>query len=308
MILNRMSLLALALIMAPVLVLAADPLLVFVSVVPQQTFVERIGGDRVRVRAMVKPGESPHTFEPTPHQVAELAKADLYVRIGESFEAGWLERMRAANPTMRILDSRDGIALLSEVGDHEHEHDANGHDHAEGHTESDSGSVDEDEEAMDTHLWTSPPLVKQMGAGIRDTLTELEPESSALFAANYAQFAADLDALDAEIRARLARAKADRFMVFHPAWGYFAATYGLTQIPIESEGKEPGARALVGLIDQARREGVHAVFVQPQMSPRAAEQVARAIDGRVEVIDPLAADYFDNMRRVAGLIADAPDQ
>lgn len=94
-------------------------------------------------------------------------------------------------------------------------------------------------------------------------------------------------------------------MVFHPAWGYFAETYGLTQIPVQREGKEPGAKALAALVDEARREGVKVIFVQPQLSSRAAEQLARAIHGRVETIDPLAPDYVENMLRVARLIAEA---
>jgi zinc transport system substrate-binding protein len=87
-------------------------------------------------------------------------------------------------------------------------------------------------------------------------------------------------------------------MVFHPAWGYFADTYGLTQVPIEREGKEPGARALAALIDQAKREKTQVVFVQPQFDKRSAVQVAQAIGGAVVAVDPLAPDYIDNLRRV----------
>lgn len=98
------------------------------------------------------------------------------------------------------------------------------------------------------------------------------------------------------------------FLVFHPAWGYFADTYGLIQVPIEKEGKEPGARALVALIEQAKREDVKAIFVQPQFSATSAEQVARAIGGRVVPIDPLSPDYADNLRAVARQIAEAAQE
>ncbi len=266
---------------------AADekPLSVFVSVVPLQTFVERIGGAEVRVQSMVRPGQSPHTYEPTPRQVAELSAADLYVRIGVPFEDAWLPRIRAANPGLRITDSRQGIALRSR--------DAGREDH------------DHQDEGWDSHVWTSPALVKLMGAHIRDALSGLRPTQAALFADNYTGFAADLDALDAEIRGRLAHLKDRRFLVFHPAWGYFADAYGLTQVPIEYQGKEPGARALTAVINQARAAGIRVVLVQPQFSPRAAEQVAAALGGRVEAVDPLSADYFGTLRRLAGLIADS---
>lgn len=284
----RQSLVALSLLLCVSLAQGAESLQVFVSVLPQQTLVERLGGDRVVVESLVRPGFSPHTYEPTPSQVARLSKADLYVRIGMPFEDAWLDRLRAVNPNMRILDARDGIALREIAA---HDHDDTEHDHATDATE------------LDPHLWTSPLLVKQMALTLRETLAALDPTHAPEYAANFTAFSAELDALDHDIRAELAHLTQRRFMVFHPAWGYFAATYGLTQIPIEKAGKEPGPRSLAALIDQARREQVRVIVVQPQFPRKAAEQVARAINGRVEVIDPLAPDYFHNLRQIARVIA-----
>ncbi len=292
---------------------AADPgdrpLSVFTTVVPLATFVERIGGDQVRVQALVRPGQNPHAYEPSPRQVAALADADLYVRVGMSLEDAWLPRIRATNARMRVLDARDNIRLRPRdaapviddsrgQADHGPDHDGRTSDQDQEPTH-----ADHEHEAMDNHVWTSPPLVKSMGAGIRDALIALRPDQADVFRANYDRFAADLDALDAEIRVRLAPVKDRRFMVFHPAWGYFAETYGLTQVAVEYEGKEPGGRALAGLIDAARANAVTVVLVQPQFSPRAAEQIAAAIGGRVESVDPLAADYFATLRRLTDLIA-----
>ena len=270
----------------------AEPLRVFVSVLPQKTFVEKVGGDRVQVEAMVQPGDSPHTYDPTPRQVAALSLADLYVAIGGTFEDAWMGRIRGVNPKMQVLDTGEGITLRRSE-DHE---DADGRNAGHHEHEHEHG-------ASDPHLWTSPPLVKQMTLRIRDALSGLDPANAALYAANAAAFAEELDALDREIRARLAGVAGSRFMVYHPAWGYFADTYGLVQIPIEHEGKEPGPRALAALIDQARRDGVRVIFVQPQFSRKAAAQVAAAIGGRVEVMDNLAPDYLANLRRVADAMA-----
>ncbi|WP_295582842.1 zinc ABC transporter substrate-binding protein [uncultured Lamprocystis sp.] len=284
-----------------------QPLSVFTTVVPLATFVERIGGDQVRVQALVRPGQNPHAYEPSPRQIAALADADLYVRVGMSLEDAWLPRIRATNARMRVLDARDNIRLRpSDVvqtiddsrGLADHDHDGGAPDQHQEPSHADHGH-----EALDTHVWTSPPLVKSMGAGIRDALIALRPEQADAFRANYDRFAADLDALDAAILARLAPVKERRFMVFHPAWGYYAETYGLTQVSVEYEGKEPGGRALAGLIDAARANAVTVVLVQPQFSPRAAEQIAAAIGGRVESVDPLAADYFATLRRLTDLIA-----
>jgi zinc transport system substrate-binding protein len=281
------------LLVLPALARAADPLTVFVTVVPQETFVSRIGGEHVRVNALVRAGQDPHAYEPTARQIAALAEADLYVRVGVGFEDAWMSRLLVANPRMRVLDAQDGIELRRKAAGHDHGDPDHGHDHGHDHGD------------VDPHVWTSPARVKIMGARIRDALADLAPEYAADFAANYDRFAADLDALDTEIRARLAGVENRRFMVYHPAWGYFAEDYGLDQVAIEREGKEPGARALTAMIEQARREGIRVIFVQPQLNPSSAEQVARSIGGQVAVIDPLSGDYFENLRRVADLVAGA---
>jgi zinc transport system substrate-binding protein len=286
--LRRVSILLAVLL--PSVAAAADPLSVVVSVIPQETFVSRIGGDHVHVQALVQPGQNPHAYEPTARQIATLSDADLYVRIGVGFEDAWMPRLLAANPDLRVLDARDGVELHGEdkhAGHHDHDH--HGHDHGE----------------IDPHIWTSPRRVKVMAARIRDALIDLAPRHAGAFEANFDRFAADLDALDSAIRTRLAGLENRRFMVYHPAWGYFAEDYGLEQIAIERAGKEPGARALATLIDQARREGIRIIFTEPQFNPASAEQVAVAIDGQVAVIDPLSGDYFANLQRVADLIAEA---
>lgn len=281
------------------LVANAEPLQVFVSVLPQKTFVEKIGGDHVDVQTMVRPGHNPHNYDPTPQQITALTKAALYVRTGIPFEQVWMERLRATNPKMQVLDARDNIDLRT-IEQHDHGDGHHGHHSHETHHEAHSNKAEHD-----PHIWTSPPLVKDMTANIRDALIELDPANSQDYTENYAAFAAELDTLDSEIRAILKDAPTRKFMVFHPAWGYFADTYGLTQIPIEKEGKEPGARALTALIQQAKDENVKVILVQPQFSKRSAEQVAQAIDGRVVAIDPLSPDYLTNLRRIAQLVAEA---
>jgi zinc transport system substrate-binding protein len=303
----------LAIILACPLAVAAHPLGVVVSVLPLGTILERVGGDRVSVTTMVRPGQSPHTYEPTPKQIAALGEADLYIRVGLPFEEAWMDRFRAANPRMQIADAREGLDLLPMIA---HDHGPSGESGAQGdlHDPTASGSGepeyagardDDGDSAMDPHIWTSPPLVKQMSLRIRDVLTELDPEHRGIFARNQAALATELDQLDGEIRARLQGLSSRRFLVFHPAWGYFAATYGLEQVPIERDGKTPGTRALAALIEQARREDISVIFVQPQFDRRYAAQVADAIAGRVVAMDPLAPDYFGNLRQVADVLAGA---
>ena len=279
----------------------AEPLRVFVSVLPQKTFVERLGGDRVEVRTMVQPGYNPATYNPTPKQISALANAALYVRIGVPFERVWMERIRTANPNMQIFDARQGIRLqLKPRHEQMHENDTVWYHHSNrGQAESRTGWE------PDPHIWTSPPLVKHLCKNIRDTLSALDPANEQNYARNFDAYAVELDALDREIRTLLSGLKNRRFMVFHPSWGYFADTYGMIQVPVEREGKEPGPRSLTALIKQAKRDNLKVILVQPQFPTKFAQQVAHAIGGRVVTVDPLAADYAENLRSVAQQIAAA---
>jgi zinc transport system substrate-binding protein len=261
-------------------VLAAAPLRVFVSVLPLQTLVERVGGEGVAVEVLVGPGHSPATYEPSPQQMAALAEAQVFLRIGVPFERAWMDRIAAANPQLRVVDGRDGMALR-EVEDH------HGHSH----------------EALDPHVWTDPQRVRILVARLAEVLAELRPAQAERLRANAVRLDAELAELDGELRQTLACVQDRRFLVFHPAWGYLADRYGLEQVVIEVEGKEPGARTLAALIDRARALGLRRVLVQPQFSSRGAAVIAQALDGQLVVADPLAPDLLANLRRVARTIA-----
>ncbi len=263
----------------------AAPLSVFVSILPQKTIVERVGGDHVRVSVMVGPGQSPATFEPRPRQMAALAGARLYYRIGVPFESVWMERIRAANPRLEVLDARDGIPLRPVD-------QAPGHGHGHGEAPRD-----------DPHIWLSPERVKTMARRLRDRLIALDPPHAADYRANTAAFVADLDRLQRRIQERLAGVRQRSFMVFHPSWGYFADEFGLRQIPIESGGRAPGAATLTRLTELARREGIRVIFVQPQFSQAQARAVARAVGARLVTVDTLAEDFLSELERMAAAIA-----
>lgn len=252
-----------------------DQLNVTVSILPQKTFVERIGGQRVRVNVMVLPGESPATYEPKPAQLKALSEADAYVSIGVPFENAWLERIASANPDMRMVDTTKGIERIGEP------------------------------QNPDPHIWLSPPLVKVQAETIQEALAALDPEHADVYRTNLEAFLAEVDALDAEIRETLDGAEGGRFMVFHPSWRYFAREYGLEMIPIEVGGQEPSAAELADLIGRAREEGIRVIFAQPEFSTEAAETVAGEIGGEVLLISPLAEDWSGNLRRVAETLAEA---
>ncbi len=267
----------------------ASPLGVFVSIAPQKHFVRKIGGTLVNVSILVPAGADPHTFEPKPRQMVEMSKSELYFAVGVDFEKAWLKKIAATYPRMRIIHTDEGIAKIPMAEQHRHEGDGHGPNNKQGHHDG----------APDPHIWLAPGPVKAQSAHILKALIEADPKNRLQYTAGYDAFLKELDALDGELRALFSGRKGERFMVFHPAWGYLAEAYGLEQVPVETGGKEPKAAQLQALIRQARERGVKVIFVQPQLSSKSAEMVAREIGGAVVYADPLAENWDANMREVA---------
>jgi zinc transport system substrate-binding protein len=264
-----------------VLAQAGDKIPVFVSIVPQKYFVQRIGNDLVTVQVMVQVGANPATYEPKPRQMADLAKAKAYFAIGVPFEDIWLARIAAANPGMKIVHTDVDIVKRPMAAHHHHDEEGDHHG------------------GLDPHIWLSPPLVKIQARTILSALKEFDPAHQDVYEANYHRFIADIDGLDGRLRETFAGHHGLRFIVFHPAWGYFAHTYGLEQVPIEIEGKAPKPAQLQALIEHARKAGIKVVFVQPQFSTKSAALVAKEISGKVAFADPLAEDWMANLSAVA---------
>ena len=259
-----------------------DSLKVIVSILPQKYFVEKIGGDLVDVSVMVFPGASPAIYEPRPQQMVALTRSKIYFAVGVPFEKVWLKKFVSANPEMTIVHTEDGIGKIPMEA--RNRHDEKEHHHG----------------IKDPHVWLSPPAVMMQARNILDALLKVAPAQRAMFLTNYKNFINELVDLDLKIMDVFAgKGKGAKFMVYHPAWGYFARAYGLRQIPVEIEGKEPSPRQLKNLIHHAREEGVKMVFVQPQFSTRSAKTVAEAIGGQVMFADPLELNWVENLLEVA---------
>lgn len=272
----------------------AAPLPVMVSIAPQKYFLEKLGGPLVEVSVMVAPGADAHTFEPKPSQMAQAAKAKLYFAQGVEFEHAWLPKLAKTNPGMTVVNTQEGIELMPMAGHHE--------DH--GHKKKDTHAHDDKE--MDVHTWTAPSLVKLQAAAMARALSKADPANAQAYDANLKAFAAELDALDVQLRAALQGVPAGaEFIVFHPAWAYFAREYGLKEVAIEAGGKEPGPRQLKELIEHARETKAKVVFVQPQFSRKTAQTLADAIGAKLVTADDLAPDWSRNVLAVAKALADA---
>ncbi len=242
--------------------------------------------DRVEVIVLVEPGMSHETFSPTDAQASAVLRARLYLGLGLPHErAPWFRRVRGR---VEVVDCRAGVAPRALEG---HSH-GNDHDH--------DCSVD----GADPHVWTAPRALAIQARTIAAALTAAWPDLEDHLAESLPKLERELDALHEELAGILAPCRDRPMFVFHPAWGYFTDAFGMTQVPIEREGKQPSDRELVELQRLARREAVDTIFVQPQIDSRAAHVVARGIGGRVVVIDPLVEEVDSNLRSVARTIAE----
>lgn len=266
-----------------------------VSIVPQKSFVEAIGGDLVNVSVMVLPGSSPHSYEPKPSQMKELNSAEIYFAMGVEFENVWLNKFKNQNKNLKIIDTTKGIEKIDMIEHHHHdeEHKDHHHDHD-----------DEDEDGKDPHIWTSLENIKQIAKNIVDALIEADQVNQAKYQANYEVFIQKVISVDKEIRDILQNTpKNSKFMVFHPAFGYFAKEYGLVQIAVEVEGKEPKPSSLAKLMDEAKEQNIRAIFTQPEFSDKSANIIAKELKIDVIKVSPLNPKWDENLINLAKSIA-----
>ncbi|MFW6176354.1 MAG: metal ABC transporter solute-binding protein, Zn/Mn family [Thermoplasmatota archaeon] len=254
---------------------------VAVTIPPQKEFVEEIGGDNVKVTLMVPPGQDPHSYEPETRQMRELAKADIYFKVGSGleFEKTWMSTMKEYNPDMKIVDGSNGIQLLT-MDNHEAD---DGHEH------------DED---VDPHIWLSPKNAIKMVDNLVNGLIEKDSDNEEFYKENAEDYKNKLSELDSELKEGLSQYKQREFLVYHPSFGYLENEYNLTQIPIQEQGKQPGTKGLENIIAQAKENNISVIFVSPQFDDSNANTIAEEIDGEVVKLNPLAEDYLDNMRKL----------
>ena len=287
-------LLSASLIIAPSLYAKINAI---VSIVPQKSFVEAIGGDLVNVSVMVLPGNSPHSYEPKPSQMKELNNAKIYFAIGVEFENAWLKRFANQNKNMIIIDTSKGIEKIAMT---EHHHDEDGDDH-KGHKHDDH---DHEATSKDPHVWTSPSNIRVIAKNTLDALVNADSSNKATYEANYQALMQKINSLDNEIRNILKNTpKGSKFMIFHPAFGYFANEYNLVQISVEVEGKEPKPSALAELIKEAKEENIKAIFTQPEFSDKSAKIIADELKIKVIKVTPLNPKWDENLINLAKAIA-----
>lgn len=257
-----------------------DRAMLYVSIAPLQEIVRGIVGDDFTVGVLVPSGASPETYEPTPRQYLELAHASLIFNVGLiDFEQALLQKLDRSD---RIVDLSRGIEPIA--GSCAHHHPKHAHAHG-----------------VDPHIWTSPRALQRMAANAYEAIRQAYPDSTK-YTGNYERLQERLRELDARTSEKLARHGVQSFVVYHPALSYYARDYGLEQIAIEAEGKEPSARRLGDLIRKARERGIRKILYQRQFPVSVVETTARDMDAIPVAIDPLREDAIDNIDEITDLL------
>ena len=259
---------------------------VVVSILPLKYFVDKIADSTLQVKVLVPPGSSPEMYEPTPSQFVEFSQSDIYFSIGLlDFEKGLEPKLKDGYKT-KYINLSNGANLIEGSCTHGDEHEGHNHNHG-----------------IDPHIWVSTVEGKHVAKVMLDNLIEVYPSHKEHFTANYNKFIAEIDSLDAEIRSILTSSGAKAFLIYHPALGYFARDFGVTQMSIEEEGKSPSAKGMLNVINKSKELGIKSVLSQSQFDTHNSQAIAMEIGGAVVKVDPLAENWAQSMLQIANAIA-----
>ena len=255
---------------------------VTVSIEPLRYVVNQIAGDDVAVNVLTPVGASPETYQPTPRQLVDLDKSRAYIKVGTlGFEKTRLEQMTANTPHLLEVNASAGIDSLPDVCSH--------HDHAS--------------DGTDPHTWMSCANMRIIAANVCEALCQEDTASVDDYTRNLAAFNHKVDSVEKVVMASLANVKSKTFLIYHPALGYFARDYGLHQLSVEQDGKEPSAARIAQLIDNCRRDSVRVIFIQKEHSGRAARRISEATGIPVVEINPLSYQWDEQMVNIAKALA-----
>lgn len=251
--------------------------LIAVTIVPQESFLRAVAGDLVEILTIVPPGYSTETYEPTPQDVARLSEADLYFAIGVPVETAQMMG------TVQSLERVDLHTLVAEVYP-----DLTFEDHH-----------------RDPHIWLSPKRVMTMVEEMVDQLSRLDPANEKTYQANGEAYLQELTLLDQHLQENLDALENKAFMVYHPAFAYFADDYGLDMYAIEEHGKEATPQHLAQMVDLAKDAGLKVIFYQEEMDSSQSRAFANEIDASTVQLNPLSGDYINSMKSMGDAIVEA---
>ena len=291
---------------------------VIASIAPVEYLAKAVGGDKIEVQSLAK-GDV-HSYEPKPNDMKAVAKARIFIAAGLEFEEAWIPRFKASAKNLVVVQSDAKIAKLKEEhsghaehdeGHGEHEVKDDKHSGHAGHAEHDEKHEaheehDEEHEAhADPHVWLNPMLAITMARNISDALIDMDKANKDFYLENFQKLMNDLLAFDESAKNELAGLKNRKFVVYHPAWGYFAEHYDLEQISIERNGKEPKIDEMASTVKMIKDENIKVIFADPNRSQKSAQVLASQTGAKVELLDPLGYNLLENLKIAVRAIKDA---
>lgn len=260
-----------------------------VTIEPQRYFAEKIAGDLFQINCVTPAGQSPETYDPTPQQMVQISQSQAYFRIGEiGFEQAWMKNLQSQNPDMAVFDLSEGMELIK--------NEEEAHEEGEAHPHHHHGSVD-------PHIWTSISGARVIAQNTYQAFIKLDPENQEVYRAGYQRMIEEIDSTEAEMKQLLQPLAGTAFIIYHPALTYFAREFGLKQLCIELDGKEPSPAQLKQLLETATQSGAKVVFVQQEFDQKNAELIAKETGCRLVTINPLSYNWHDEMIRLATILA-----
>ncbi|HIS10577.1 MAG TPA: zinc ABC transporter substrate-binding protein [Candidatus Avibacteroides excrementipullorum] len=259
---------------------AADTLTV--SIAPQKHLVTAIAGDRFRIAVLVPKGMNPENYDPAPKTLLQLSESKAYIRMGSlPFEKTLGEKLSETGSDIPTFDVSEGIETIKTEGPH-------GHD-------------------ADPHIWMSMKNAETIAVNTLGILCQIDPDRKDFYQQRCDSLVKAIRDTDCRIKEMLADAD-KTFIIYHPAMTYFARDYGLQQIAIEKDGKEPAASDLVTHIKTAKLTGAGYLFIQPEFDKRNASIIAEETGLEMKELNPLAEDFTGEMLRFAATLSDYPQK
>jgi zinc transport system substrate-binding protein len=268
------------------------------SIGPAAFIAGEIGGDKITSNSLIPQDKSVHSYIPTPKDVNDMQQAKLFFAIGIPLEEQTLKRILQSSriPVINAAEGVKRMALSEDSREFEkHSHES---EEGEGHHHSDDEDL-----YQDVHVWLSPANNLIIAGNICKALQTADPANAGYYAANLNKFTEKLQALDERLKKMLAPYKGKKFLVYHPAFGYFGNHYGLVQEAVETGGKSPSPKHLEMLIEEARKDNIKIIFVQPQFNEKYADVIARAVGAKIVRIDPQLPNVLENYNYIAAELA-----
>ncbi|WP_099464097.1 metal ABC transporter solute-binding protein, Zn/Mn family [Parabacteroides provencensis] len=268
-----------------------DAKMISVTIEPQRYFAEQIAGDKFKVNCVVPSGQSPETYDPTPQQMIQIDKSQAYFRIGFiGFEQAWMDNIIKNNPDLKIFDLSEGMEFVRSEEEHDgHHHEGEHHHHPEG---------------IDPHVWSSLQGSKVIAQNTLNAFIALDKENEAYYRDNYDRLMGEINQTSESVTSLLEPLKGTAFIIYHPALTYLADEFGLHQLCIEMDGKEPSPAQLKRLIETAREHDARVVFIQQEFDQKNAELIAKETGCKLIRINPLDYNWNKEMIHIAQSLAD----